>query len=128
MFFVSYRLNQMHLISIYKVIMATITMLSSFSPVLALSSLSNNLLSTFCSGKRVIALLDEEELIFEVRFQKESSFDNINIKNISFAYEDDLIFNQLCADIEKDKITGIIGKSGSGKSILLKLIMRFYDP
>lgn len=93
MFFVSYRLNQMHLISIYKVIMATITMLSSFSPVLALSSLSNNLLSTFCSGKRVIALLDEEELIFEVRFQKESSFDNINIKNISFAYEDDLIFN-----------------------------------
>ena len=93
MFFVSYRLYQMHLISIYKVIMATITMLSSFSPVLALSSLSNNLLSTFCSGKRVIALLDEEELIFEVRFQKESSFDNINIKNISFAYEDDLIFN-----------------------------------
>ena len=93
MFFVSYRLYQMHLISIYKVIMATITMLSSFSPVLALSSLSNNLLSTFCSGKRVIALSDEEELIFEVRFQKESSFDNINIKNISFAYEDDLIFN-----------------------------------
>lgn len=55
--------------SIYDVIMSTILMMSSFGPVLALTSLSNNLLSTLSSGRRVIALLDEEETVHEVQNQ-----------------------------------------------------------
>lgn len=128
MFLTSYKLYQLHIMTSYQVIMATILMLSSFGPVLALSSLSNNLLSTLSSGKRVIALLDEVKIIKEVNSQEKSHFGNINIKDLSFAYEDEIILQHMSAQFSKNKITGIIGKSGSGKSTLLKLIMRFYDP
>ena len=113
--------------SIYDVIMSTILMVSSFGPVLALSSLSNNLLSTLSSGRRVIALLDEEETVHEVQNQPQTHFGAINTDHLTFAYDQQTILNDLSLTIQPHHITGIIGKSGSGKSTLLKLIMRFYD-
>jgi ATP-binding cassette subfamily C protein len=102
--------------------------LSSFGPTLALSSLSNNLLSTLSSGRRVISILDEEEIIKEVINQPASSFEDIQINDLSFQYDDEIILNHISTTFKQNEITGIIGKSGSGKSTLLKLIMRFYDP
>ena len=128
MFVVSYYLYLQHQMNVYQVIMATILMLSSFGPVLALSALSNNLLSTLSSGRRVIALLDEEELIHEVSHQPTTVFDAIDIDHLSFAYDDEVILDDISFTFQPHQITGIIGKSGSGKSTLLKLIMRFYDP
>lgn len=128
MFVVSYILYLQQQMNVYEVIMATILMLSSFGPVLALSSLSNNLLSTLSSGRRVIALLDEEELIHEVTNQPVVSFNQIDVDHLSFSYDNDLILDDISFDFQPRHITGIIGKSGSGKSTLLKLIMRFYDP
>lgn len=128
MFVVSYYLYLQHQMNVYQVIMATILMLSSFGPVLALSALSNNLLSTLSSGRRVIALLDEEELIHEVSHQPTTVFDAIDVDHLSFAYDDEVILDDISFTFQPHQITGIIGKSGSGKSTLLKLIMRFYDP
>ncbi len=115
-------------ISVYRVIMATVLMLSSFGPVLALSNLANNLLSTLSSGRRVLALLDEEELIKDVSGQTETSFGDIYVDNLSFAYEEEVILQDVHHIFKQGQVTGIVGKSGSGKSTLLKLMMRFYDP
>lgn len=128
MFVVSYILHIHQQMTNYQVIIATVLMLSSFGPVLALSSLSNNLLSTLSSGKRVIAILDEEEIIHEVTDLEHSEFSDINIDHLSFGYDKEIILDDISSTFKKNQITGIIGKSGSGKSTLLKLIMRFYDP
>lgn len=128
MFIVMFVLYQQGVISVYRVILATVLMVSSFGPVMALSNLANNLLSTLSSGRRVIALLDEEELIHEVDGQPVASFDSIDVDHVSFSYDDEVILKDINTCFEKDQINGIIGKSGSGKSTLLKLIMRFYDP
>lgn len=85
MFVSMYLLYQNDAVSIYSVIMSTVLMISSFGPVMALSNLANNLLSTLSSGRRVIALLDEEELIHEVNHQTATSFDDISVENLSFA-------------------------------------------
>lgn len=128
MFITMFILQQQGIVGVFDTIMATILMLSSFGPVMALSHLANNLLSTLSSGRRVIAILDEKELIKDVVDQPTISFDDIEIEDLNFAYEDEIILKNLNLTLTKNQITGIVGKSGSGKSTLLKLIMRFYDP
>lgn len=129
MFVVMFMLYSQGEISVYRVIMAVVLMLSSFGPVMALSNLANNLLSTLSSGRRVMSLLEEEALIPEVTQQPETLFDTIHVDHVSFDYDSqDEIIHDLTTDFQKGQVTGIIGKSGSGKSTLLKLLMRFYDP
>lgn len=129
MFVVMFMLYSQGEISVYRVIMAVVLMLSSFGPVMALSNLANNLLSTLSSGRRVMSLLEEEALIPKVTQQPETLFDTIHVDHVSFDYDSqDEIIHDLTTDFQKGQVTGIIGKSGSGKSTLLKLLMRFYDP
>lgn len=114
-------------VSFTTVLMSTVLMVSSFGPVLALSNLSNNLLITMASARRVLALLDEEELVKDIKGKEEAEFGDIKAEHITFAYEEEAILKDFSASFEKGKITGILGKSGSGKSTLLKLIMRFWN-
>ncbi|KAK6119489.1 hypothetical protein DH2020_046766 [Rehmannia glutinosa] len=56
---------------------------------------------------------------------------HIQFKNVTFSYPsrpDVLIFNKLCLEIPPGKIVALVGGSGSGKSTVISLIERFYDP
>ena len=108
------------------VIITTVSLLSSFAPVIALSNLSNNLLQTLACGERVLNLLEEKPIVSDIENGKDLAISNIKIKNLNFSYLEEQILKNINMDIEKGKIIGIVGKSGSGKSTLLKLIMRFW--
>lgn len=109
-------------------LLCTVLMMSSFGPVVALSSLSNNLMQTLASGERVLSLLEEEPQIREVSGREAAGFGDVECEGISFSYEDEQILKDYGISIPKGGRIGIHGKSGSGKSTLLKLLMRFYDP
>lgn len=115
------------LISFTSVIMSTVLMVSSFGPVLALANLSNNLLITMASARRVLGLLEEEEIVKEITGKEYSTAGDIEINDLSFAYDDEEILKDINAHFKTGNIIGIHGKSGSGKSTLLKLIMRFWN-
>ncbi|KAG6684448.1 hypothetical protein I3843_12G065200 [Carya illinoinensis] len=56
---------------------------------------------------------------------------HIQFKNVSFSYpsrQDVVIFNNLCLDIPPGKVLALVGGSGSGKSTVISLIERFYEP
>ena len=127
MLFLTAWLNQRGEIGFDGVLLCTILMMSSFGPVVALSSLSNNLMQTLASGERVLSLLEEEPQIEEVSGQATAEFADINSENIDFAYEEEQFLKDYSISIPKGSRIGIHGKSGSGKSTLLKLLMRFYD-
>lgn len=114
-------------ISFTTAFMASVLMVSSFGPVMALSNLSNNLLVTMAAARRVLGLLDEKEMVSEVSGNKDIAFDDIQVENVDFAYDEEVILKNFSTIFEKGKITGILGKSGSGKSTLLKLLMRFWN-
>lgn len=114
------------------VLITTVAMMGSFGPVVALSSLSNNLNQTLASGERVLSLLEEEPTVEEVE-NPQSTYDacdfrGATIDNVTFAYEDETILKDLSMEIPRGKIVGIHGSSGSGKSTILKLLMRFWNP
>lgn len=109
------------------VLIPTIAMMSSFGPVVALSSLSNNLRHTLASGNRVLDLLEEEPVVEEVEDGKILDFGTVECSNIDFAYGAEPILEDYSLQIRENNIVGIHGRSGSGKSTLLKLLMRFWD-
>ena len=136
------------------ILTCTIAMMGSFGPVVALSSLSNNLNQTLASGERVLSLLEETPMVEEIsgnvdiRNQKNSpekekyilrgiltgraknsvnAFSGAEAQHVTFAYENETILDDYSLKLEPGKITGIHGASGSGKSTLLKLLMRFWD-
>ena len=110
-----------------QMLIATIAMMGSFGPVVALSNLSNNLNQTLASGERVLSLLEEDPLIQEVTDKEEVSFTGAEANSVSFAYEKEVILKEYSVEFPKGKIVGIHGPSGCGKSTLLKLLMRFWD-
>lgn len=114
-------------VSYDKMLIATIAMMGSFGPVVALANLSNNLNQTLASGERVLSLLEEEPQIMEVTGQENVEFEGASAEHIDFAYEKEQILTDYSLTLEKGKIVGIHGASGSGKSTLLKLLMRFWD-
>ena len=139
------------------ILTCTIAMMGSFGPVVALSSLSNNLNQTLASGERVLSLLEETPLVKEIPGDVETAkisdteifkdeteehsnnqdvdsearvdyaFAGAEAENVTFAYEEETILDNYSLKLEPGKITGIHGASGSGKSTLLKLLMRFWD-
>ncbi len=125
--FIGFNLYLSNQIGFDGLLIAFVSMISSFGPVTALANLSNNLIQTFAAADRVLDILDEEPITKEVFNKEKSSFGEIEVYNVVFAYDEELILDYLCLNIEGNKITGIMGKSGSGKSTLLRLLMRFWD-
>ena len=53
-------------------------------------------------------------------------FGNVSFENVSFTYENKLILNNISFDIHANSLTAIVGKSGSGKSTIFRLLLRLY--
>ena len=108
-------------------LIVTLTLMSSFGPVVALASLGATLQNTFAAGNRVLDILDESPVVEEITGKEEMVFRGASAENVTFAYGEEMILQDFSVTIPENKIVGINGRSGSGKSTLLKLFMRFWQ-
>lgn len=109
------------------IVIATLALMSYFGPVVALANLGTTLQNTFASGNRVLDILEEEPQVAEITGADQTTYGQVTIEDVTFAYEKETILDGVSLDVPKQGILGIVGKSGSGKSTLLKLLMRFWD-
>lgn len=79
---------------------------------------------------RVVEILDTQSSVKESSSPyKMKSFEReIIFENVSFAYEDKLVLKNINLKIKKGEKIAIVGPTGSGKTTLVNLIPRFYDP
>ena len=108
-------------------LIATLAMMSSFGPVVALAALGATLQNTLASGNRVLDILEESPVVEEITGKETVSFSGAEAKNVTFAYNEEIILDEFSMMIPENQIVGIHGRSGSGKSTLLKLFMRFWQ-
>lgn len=127
LFFMMYEYKEGN-VTFSNVLLATVSMMGSFGPVLALSNLANSLNQTLAAGERVLSILEEEPQVVEVTDGVDvETFEGAGAYGVTFAYGGENILSDYTIEIPKGKVVGIYGASGSGKSTLLRLLMRFWD-
>ena len=103
-----------------------IALMSSFGPVTALANLGTTLQATTASGARVLAIIDEQPETEDVTGKAPVDFHGAAMENVSFSYGGEPVLDGLSAVFPENRIIGVVGKSGCGKSTILKLLMRFW--
>ncbi len=108
-------------------------MMLAYQPVKSLATINVGIGQGISAGKRILPIIDVKNLIEVNKDKSEIDFKNgdIELKNINFTYSSNLenkVLKNINIKINGKKMTALVGQSGSGKSSLLSLIPRLYDP
>lgn len=79
------------------------------------------------SSMRITEVLDTEEDLEEISSETATSEYHIEFDKVSFSYAKESCISDISFGIKKGESLGIIGSTGSGKTTLIHLLMRFYD-
>lgn len=101
-----------------------------FRPISDLSEKFNILQSAMASSERVFGLLDTPIRVTNPATTPEVTRDQrgrIVFDHVWFAYHDENVLRDVSFSIEPGERVGIVGATGSGKTTLINLLLRFYD-
>jgi len=107
-------------------------MMLAYQPVRSLATLNITINQGLAGARRILPIIDLKEKISE-----DTSLDDINLSNgniefqkVNFNYnqEDKIVLKNVNLLISGGKMTSLVGHSGAGKSTILNLIPRFYEP
>ncbi len=101
-------------------------------PIKELSGVNNRIQESSAAGDRIFEIIDTQPSIknSEKAIEVPEFKNSLNLDHVSFHYEDsdELVLNDLNFSVNRGEIVALVGPSGGGKSTLVDLIPRFYDP
>ena len=107
-------------------------MMLAYQPVRSLATLNISIGQGISASKRILPIIDDKNYISEDSEAKDLKLAKGDIKfvNINFKYvnKEEEILKSVNLDINGGKMTSLVGHSGAGKTTILNLIPRFYDP
>ena len=96
-------------------------------PLTQVSQLSSQIQSALSAMDRIHEFIEYEEEIDVEREEKEFE-GNVEFKDIRFGYGEKEVLHGVSLDAKKGETVAIVGPTGSGKTTIVNLLMRFYDP
>lgn len=99
-----------------------------FNPLTGIVNQFSQLERSLVAGSRVFELLDEKgEIVSDDRIPRYQG--NVTVKDVWFAYkEEEYVLKNLNFSANKGETIALVGHTGSGKSSIMNLLFRFYDP
>lgn len=97
-------------------------------PISQVSNLSSQIQSAFAAIERIFEILNEEEEIETTTPQViDHTKGHVSFEHVHFGYGDKEVIHDFDVDIQSGQMVAIVGPTGSGKTTLISLLMRFYD-
>ncbi len=106
-----------------------------FRPIRDIAEKYNVMQNAMASAERLFLILDDDERLPRPAVDRDSispaleKIKKIEFADVSFAYiTDETILKRISFKVNRGKIIAVVGPTGSGKTTLINLIVRFYDP
>jgi len=102
-----------------------------FTPVRDLAEKYNLLQAAMASSERVFSVLDEDTSlpVPQTPAQPRPMTGAIRFENVSFHYDEDTpVLKNVSFEVKKGETVALVGATGAGKSTVVNLLLRFYDP
>lgn len=99
------------------------------TPAKSISKASYSVKGGTAAAERVFEILEQDITIADktTAIEKATFDEIIELKNISFGYQQEYVLKNFNLTIPKGKTIALVGQSGSGKSTIANLLTRFYD-
>ncbi|MGG6311226.1 ABC transporter ATP-binding protein [Paenibacillus macerans] len=98
-----------------------------FQPITGMVNQLAALDSSMVSAGRVFTLMDEPgEDVVDGSMPRYKG--NVEFKDVSFAYKKDYVLKNISFEAKQGQTVALVGHTGSGKSSIINLLFRFYDP
>lgn len=108
-----------------------IAMFSLMQPVKTLTNVNIDIQQGLAAARRIFEVLDTEPKIKSPvsPIKISSDLHNINYKEVCFSYDGEKeVLHNISLEVRSGDIVALVGPSGGGKSTLVDLLPRFYDP
>ncbi len=99
-----------------------------YTPIKRLSGLYNKAQDAITANTRMHELLDSKPSITSGTKELTNAIETISLQNVSLNYEDTPALKNITLEAKKGESIALVGDSGAGKSSLVNLLVRFYDP
>ena len=100
-----------------------------YTPLQFLAGFPRHLMMAKTSITKVFEIIDEPEDIKDAEDAKEIQIEgSVSLKNVTFGYDESVdVLRNINLEIKPGEFIGLVGKSGTGKSTLINLVMRMYE-
>ncbi len=99
-----------------------------FQPIRRIGSIYSKIQDALAASERVFAIMDQENTIKDGLKVLSQDITSVSFKDASLQYGEKPVLRNIDLDIKQGQHIALVGDSGGGKSSLVNLLLRFYDP